>query len=125
MRTIKPQELDFDSVNFPRHYANQSIEPIEYMRAAMTNEEFIGYCCGNVIKYCSRWRFKGGVEDLRKARRYLDWMIEAIEGEKAKEPAPVWDKMDITKTSEPYIYPTITGNAADACEKPMNTFDEV
>lgn len=71
----------YDNINRPAHYASQSIEPIEYMRAAMTSEEFIGYCCGNIIKYCSRWRKKNGIEDLEKARQYLDWMIEAAEKE--------------------------------------------
>lgn len=71
----------YDSVHAPQHYASQDIEPIEYMRAAMTNEEFVGYCCGNIIKYCSRWRDKNGIEDLKKARQYLDWMIEAAQKE--------------------------------------------
>lgn len=73
--------VEYDPIHTPRHYASQNIEPIEYMRAAMTSEEFIGYCCGNIIKYCSRWRKKNGIEDLEKARQYLDWMIEAAEKE--------------------------------------------
>lgn len=36
----------------------------------------IGYLEGNVIKYVSRWKQKGGVEDLRKARHYLEKLIE-------------------------------------------------
>lgn len=71
----------YDNIDQPEHYASQSIEPIEYMRSTMTNEEFIGYCCGNIMKYCSRWRKKNGIEDLQKARKYLDWMIEAVEME--------------------------------------------
>lgn len=73
--------VEYDPIYTPQHYASQSIEPIEYMRVAMTSEEFIGYCCGNIIKYCSRWRKKNGIEDLEKARQYLDWMIEAAEKE--------------------------------------------
>lgn len=40
----------------------------------------IGYLEGNVIKYVSRWKDKNGVEDLRKARHYLDKLIE-LQGE--------------------------------------------
>ena len=69
----------YDNIDQPEHYASQDIEPIDYMRSTLTNEEFIGYCLGNVIKYVSRWQKKNGLEDLRKGRKYLDWAIEAIE----------------------------------------------
>jgi hypothetical protein len=36
----------------------------------------LGYLEGNVVKYVSRWKDKGGVEDLKKARHYLDKLIE-------------------------------------------------
>ena len=57
------------------HYA-YGIEPIEYMRSRFTPDEFRGYLKGNCIKYLSRFERKGGVEDLEKARVYLDWLIE-------------------------------------------------
>lgn len=57
------------------HYAH-GIEPIDYMRSRFSREEFRGYLRGNVIKYLSRYTDKGGVTDLRKARVYLDWLIE-------------------------------------------------
>lgn len=72
-----------DSVNHPSHYAGKQIEVIDYIRDTLTEEETTGFCCGNVLKYVSRWRKKGGVEDLKKARVYLDWMIEAAEQEAA------------------------------------------
>jgi len=37
----------------------------------------LGFCEGNVIKYVSRWREKGGVEDLKKARQYIDFLIQS------------------------------------------------
>ena len=70
-----------DNVNHPSHYADKSIEVIDYIRDTLTQEEFVGYCLGNVIKYVSRWRKKGGIEDLRKAQAYLGLAIER-EGEK-------------------------------------------
>ena len=53
------------------HYKEMPIQPIEYI---MKNN--IGCMEGTAIKYISRWRSKGGVEDLKKARHYLDMLIE-------------------------------------------------
>lgn len=53
------------------HYKGKVIQPWDYIVA---ND--IPYLEGNVIKYVSRWRDKGGVNDLRKARHYLDKLIE-------------------------------------------------
>lgn len=53
------------------HYKQKQIQPWDYIAA-----NGIGYFEGNVIKYVSRWRDKGGVEDLRKARHYIDKLIE-------------------------------------------------
>lgn len=66
---------DFDNVNRPSHYASGEIECIEAIKAQMTPEEYQGYLRGNVVKYMWRWREKGGVESLRKARWYLDRLI--------------------------------------------------
>jgi hypothetical protein len=65
----------FDSVNRPAHYASGDIECIDAIRAQMSKEEYQGYLRGNVVKYMWRWRDKGGVESLRKARWYLDKLI--------------------------------------------------
>lgn len=56
------------------HYKNLRIQPLEYI---MLNE--IPYIEANVIKYVTRWRSKGGVEDLKKARHYLDILINSVE----------------------------------------------
>lgn len=64
----------------PDHYTAGGIETIDYMRAKMSQEEFKGYCKGNILKYMSRSGLKGKeLEDLKKARLYLDWLIEALE----------------------------------------------
>jgi hypothetical protein len=47
------------------------MQPWDYIAA-----NNLGYFEGNVVKYVSRWRDKGGIEDLRKARHYLDKLIE-------------------------------------------------
>lgn len=74
-----------DNVNHPSHYADGAIEVIDYIRDKLTTQGFTEYCGGNVLKYVSRWRKKGGVEDLRKAAVYLVWMIDsAVEETKEK-----------------------------------------
>lgn len=55
-----------------QHYKDMAIQPFEYIH---TNG--IGFAEGCVIKYVSRWRAKNGVEDLKKARHFLDLLIEA------------------------------------------------
>lgn len=53
------------------HYKDLKIQPVEFIHA-----NGIGYFEGNVIKYVSRWRSKGGLADLEKARHYIDMLIE-------------------------------------------------
>lgn len=61
------------------HYARGGIQPIEYMEASFTHEEYIGYLKGNVIKYVSRFQHKGTPEaDLVKAQTYLGWLQDAV-----------------------------------------------
>ena len=66
-----------DMVNSPPHYTQGGIETIEAIRAALTPEEFRGYCKGNAIKYVWRERHKGGDEDLGKSVWYLNKLLEA------------------------------------------------
>ena len=66
-----------DNVNHPAHYQSESgIECIEAIQAALTPEEFRGYCKGNALKYIWRERMKGGSESLRKAIWYMDKATE-------------------------------------------------
>ena len=65
-----------DNVNKPKHYGQGDIECIDYIKDILTDEELIGYYRGNVTKYLHRWRYKNGLEDLRKARWYLDALIQ-------------------------------------------------
>jgi hypothetical protein len=53
------------------HYKKLPIQPVEYIHA-----NGIGYFEGNVIKYVTRWRDKGGLGDLHKAKHYIDLLIE-------------------------------------------------
>lgn len=53
------------------HYKDLAIQPVEYI-----HKNNIGFIEGNVIKYVTRWRAKGGVQDLMKARHFIDLLIE-------------------------------------------------
>jgi len=61
------------------HYLNMGVQPWKAMESWMSNEEFIGYLRGNIIKYVARCWEKNGVEDLRKAAHYLDKLIQKVE----------------------------------------------
>lgn len=68
-----------DNVNHPEHYNTGEIEVFDFIRDKLTPEELRGYVKGNVFKYLSRERHKGGDEDLRKAKWYLDRLCEGLE----------------------------------------------
>jgi|TARA_B100000795_G_scaffold80308_1_gene57609 hypothetical protein len=53
------------------HYQMGGIQPIEYIHA--NNLSFIE---GSIVKYISRWRDKGGIQDLEKIKHYIDLLIE-------------------------------------------------
>ena len=57
-------------MRIPDHYRTD-IQPIEYIVA-----NNMGFCEGNVIKYISRWEMKGGIDDLEKAKHYIEMLIE-------------------------------------------------
>ena len=56
------------------HYKNLAIQPVEYIF-----KNNIGYLEGCVIKYVTRWKDKGGVQDLEKAKHFLELLIELQE----------------------------------------------
>lgn len=73
--------MEHDAVNSPRHYTAGGIETIDYIEA-----KELGFHEANVVKYVSRWRMKNGIEDLKKARWYLERLIRnAAKLELAKE----------------------------------------
>lgn len=70
------------SVSHPTHYTYgrfETIEVIEDITNGYSQEPFAAYCIGNVVKYISRAPHKGNmVQDLRKARQYLDFALEHL-----------------------------------------------
>lgn len=74
-------KLEGDVVNHPTHYTDGAIECIEGIEAALTHEEYRGYCKGNILKYVWRERLKGKTESLKKASWYLDRLIQFDESQ--------------------------------------------
>lgn len=71
-----------DNVNHPSHYTQGRVEVIDVIEDATSGSDgFEGYCLGNVVKYVLRYRSKNGVEDLRKARWYIDKLIDFLGGD--------------------------------------------
>ncbi|HEM3893430.1 TPA: DUF3310 domain-containing protein [Streptococcus suis] len=69
-----------DNVNSPSHYqGNYGMESIDVLRNFMTPEQLKGFYLGNALKYQLRYQKKNGLEDLKKARKNLDWLIEEEE----------------------------------------------
>lgn len=63
--------------NFNEHYTSLEIEPIEIIKKDLTNEQYIGYLKGNIIKYTLR--NKEPLKDASKCRKYAEWLEEAVE----------------------------------------------
>ena len=77
--TIHVSALDYQILG--NHYKDKGIQPIIYIHA---ND--LGFCEGNVVKYVTRWRDKGGEADLRKAIHYLELLIQ-LEIKQSQPPA--------------------------------------
>tara|TARA_Y100001973_G_C5186362_1_gene328106 strand:- start:1838 stop:2056 length:219 start_codon:yes stop_codon:yes gene_type:complete len=63
----------------PKHYNVFKIQPRDYITS-----NNLGYNEGNIIKYVTRWKLKNGIEDLKKAKNYIDYLIKNAE-DKQKE----------------------------------------
>jgi len=69
-----------DMVNHPGHYETGNFECFDVMAEALGHELMLGFCAGNAFKYVYRHQRKNGLEDMKKARWYLDKYIELAEG---------------------------------------------
>jgi len=76
---LEQEEQNQDMVNSPAHYNKAGIETIDALEAMLTNG-FDYYLQGNIVKYLWRYRYKNGVEDLKKAQWYLNKLIEVYDG---------------------------------------------
>lgn len=77
---IMTEREGFDVVSHPAHYT----EGRKYEPRKVITDWGLSFFLGNVVKYISRAGRKGPIiEDLKKARQYLDWEIERLEEEQS------------------------------------------
>ena len=84
--TLKELQEIKNNVDHPKHYTNgkyECIDIIEDVTKDLTGLEAV--CTANVIKYMWRWKLKNGVEDLKKARWYLNKLIDNTEIKEIEE----------------------------------------
>ena len=69
-----------DMVNHPQHYTQGGIECIDALKAATVGKRGIeAVCVANVIKYLWRYEEKNGIEDVRKAKWYIERLLKELE----------------------------------------------
>lgn len=56
------------------HYKDFAIQPVEFIY-----RNSLGFCEGNVVKYICRYKSKGGIDDLKKSKHYIEMLIEMEE----------------------------------------------
>lgn len=74
------------------HYKEMAIQPVEFI-----HKNGIGFIEGAVIKYVSRWRNKNGIEDLKKAKHFLELLIEMEE-----KPEPYFVDSDFEEAAKKF-----------------------
>ena len=81
----------FDKVNKPNHYCGNMVLNQLTLFAILAGgpKEVRGFYWGNVIKYLCRYQKKNGLEDLNKAKKYLDWLIADLKREDLEKTAIV------------------------------------
>ena len=74
-------EEAIDDVKSPKHYELEGLEPYQSIDVikSVLKSQFKAFCVGNALKYLIRAEKKNGLEDYKKARVYLDWIIEEME----------------------------------------------
>ena len=70
-----------DVVNHPTHYETGNFECIEVMEETQGREAVMNFCICNAFKYLYRHNGKNGIEDLKKARWYIDKYLELEDGQ--------------------------------------------
>lgn len=80
---IFEESLSEDNINNPQHYKQYTLEAIEGIKGSMSKEEFQGYLKGAALKYLWRYKYKQApVEDLRKAKWYLNQLLKEVLNER-------------------------------------------
>lgn len=73
-------KIKTENVNHPSHYNQNGVETIDVIKAMLGYEGTQSWLVGTIIKYLSRYQYKNGLEDLQKAKWYLDYLINMYKG---------------------------------------------
>ena len=79
---LTPKDRVYDNVNKPNHYTYGKLECIDVIKEVTNGNDTMGieaFYLGNVIKYLWRYKHKNGIEDLKKAKWYLERLIKENE----------------------------------------------
>ncbi|MCW6664535.1 DUF3310 domain-containing protein [Aerococcaceae bacterium NML191219] len=78
---MQPVVIPVDNIDMPKYYVGENgLEAIEVVKQfAFKLPGALAFFWGNTIKYLLRFQHKNGLEDLKKARKHLDWLIEEVE----------------------------------------------
>ena len=71
-----PYNKNTNNVNHPSHYNKGNIECIDAMVSAYGKDTVSDFCICNAFKYIWRYKYKNGIEDLKKAQWYLNKIVE-------------------------------------------------
>lgn len=78
---LNDRKIGSDPVNHPKHYGTGRFECIDVMEEALGRDAVEGFCLCNAFKYLYRHKNKNGLEDLQKAKWYLDKLVAMKESE--------------------------------------------
>lgn len=89
-------DVEIDNVNHPQHYTSGcGFECIEILKMVLSDDEFYGFCIGNAIKYIWRHQQKGGMEDILKAKWYLETIQDVMPKHYPDDTfLIIWNKVD-------------------------------
>ena len=79
----------------PGHYKDKPMQPWDFI---VSND--LGYLEGNIVKYITRWKQKGGVEDLRKAKHYIEKLIELEVNAEASGKPTAFDSAELKRARD-------------------------
>lgn len=73
-----PADVPVDTIlkaTVPDHYHKYGMDTLEFLEKGFPPEVVRSFCLGNVVKYSQRYKLKGGIEDLEKAKYYLEYLL--------------------------------------------------
>ena len=77
---MEMERMNNDMVSHPKHYTQGCIECIDALKAATVGKRGIeAVCVANIIKYCWRYEEQNGIEDVRKAKFYIERLLKELE----------------------------------------------